>query len=142
MNKDFTYKIQNSLLFPVKQNTLEIIYVDVGCRYNPWPFEIQGKDKHGKTIFYKEYKLGSNNIGEYLAIYHGLKYAETVYTDSTIALSWVKRWCKTQVDRDFDTEMEIIEADKFFKLTFWVMNRVKFWDTKTMWENPADFGRK
>lgn len=51
------------------------IYVDVGCRKNPGPYEIQIVCEQGHQIYYREFKMGSNNVGEYLAIYFAFKYS-------------------------------------------------------------------
>jgi hypothetical protein len=121
---------------------LKKIFVDVGCRRNPWPFEVQGKDEQGNTIFYYEFREGSNNIWEYLAIYYWLQYAYEVWTDSLCAMCWVKKGCKTRMTVDPIVLSEIKCADDFFRSEFWIMNRIKLWDTPNMWENPADFWRK
>ena len=54
---------------------------------------------------------GTNNLGEFLAIVHGLAYLkkkgskQTIYTDSVTALSWIrKKEVSTNLVRDASTE--------------------------------------
>ena len=120
------------------------IYVDVGCRKNPGPYEIQIVDENGHQIYYREFKLWSNNIGEYLAIYFGFKFwigNETVYSDSITALAWVRKGCNTKMSMDYESMQLVKEADQYFK-KFKPWNRLQFWNTKKQGENPADFWRK
>ncbi len=75
------------------------ISVDVGCRGNPGIVEYKGVDtKTGEILFYHdEIHIGTNNMGEFLAIVHGLAYlkqqdsAKTIYSDSMTAIKWVKQ---------------------------------------------------
>jgi ribonuclease HI len=47
--------------------------VDAACSGNPGPMEYQGVDTRTKEqIFHQKFPLGTNNIGEFLAIVHGL----------------------------------------------------------------------
>ena len=55
----------------------EGICVDAACSGNPGPMEYQGvslKDKD--QVFHKKFPLGTNNIGEFLAIVHALAYLQ------------------------------------------------------------------
>lgn len=54
----------------------ESISVDVGSHGNPGRVEYKGVDtKSGEVIFEKEpIAMGTNNMGEFLAIVHGLAY--------------------------------------------------------------------
>ena len=49
------------------------ISVDAACSGNPGLMEYQGVDTRTKAqIFHKKFELGTNNIGEFLAIVHAL----------------------------------------------------------------------
>lgn len=123
----------------------KILYVDVWCRKNPWPYEIRWVIDDTQ-VFYEEFKMGSNNVGEYLAIYWWMWYYpdHDIYTDSLTAMSWIRVWkCKTKSPMDDRTRRWVDRARVFFtENQKWVKERLKFWDTPSMWENPADFGRK
>ena len=108
--------------------------------------------KTGKILFQKgPYNDGTNNIGEFLAIVHGLAYLKKinstipVYSDSKFARSWVR-------DKEARTNNKKKESNKeLFNLleraVRWLKenkypNKVLKWETKAWGENPADFGRK
>lgn len=105
----------------------------------------------GEQLFHQKFPLGTNNIGEFLAIVHALalcyrQQANTpIYTDSQIAMGWVQRkHCKTQLPRNAKTERlyELIDrAETWLKTHTW-SNPLLKWDTENWGEIPADFGRK
>jgi len=81
----------------------ESISVDAACAGNPGKMEYQGVDtKSGFQFFHQQFPLGTNNIGEFLAIVHALAMfkrdnkATPIYTDSKIAMGWIKaKKCRT-----------------------------------------------
>lgn len=129
------------------------ISVDVGCSGNPGIVEYKGVDtKTGEIIFYQgPISKGTNNLGEFLAIVHGLAYLQkqgsnkTIYTDSVTALSWIrKKEVSTNLVRDASTEEIWTLVDRALK---WLRsnsyaNKIVKWDTKKWGEIKADFGRK
>ncbi|RTE08867.1 ribonuclease H [Paenibacillus whitsoniae] len=129
------------------------ISVDVGCSGNPGIVEYKGVDtKTGEIIFYQgPIAKGTNNLGEFLAIVHGLAYLKkqgsnkTIYTDSVTALSWIrKKEVSTNLVRDKSTEEIWTLVDRALK---WLQtnaytNKIVKWDTKKWGEIKADFGRK
>ena len=131
------------------------IYVDVWCRKNPWPYEIQGvimrEEFRSKAvsdkIFLMEFALWSNNIGEYLAIcfwcIHGEESGEEyeVWTDSKIALGWVSKKPNIGVEMDEKSRELVDLAIEYFQDEN-IRSKVKFWSTKEKWDIPADFWRK
>lgn len=128
------------------------ISVDAACSGNPGVMEYQGVDtKTGYQFFYQKFQLGTNNIGEFLAIVHALAMFEKegkdtpIYTDSRNAILWVnKKKCKTTLVRNAKTEQlhQLIErAEKWLKTHTW-KNKILKWETKSWGEIPADFGRK
>ena len=94
---------------------------------------------------------GTNNIGEFLAIVHGLALLKQkgfdmpIYSDSVNAISWVKqKKCKTKLPRDTKTEQlfQLIErAEKWLRENTYSTPILK-WETQQWGEIPADFGRK
>jgi len=129
------------------------ISVDVGCSGNPGIVEYKGVDTQtGELLFYQgPVQKGTNNLGEFIAIVHGLAYlqkkgsSKTVYSDSRTALSWLKnKKINSSLVRDSSTK-EIWElADRALQ---WVQsnsysNKVLKWDTEAWGEIKADFGRK
>ena len=90
---------QVSAASPPEEVDLDSISVDVGCSGNPGIVEYKGVDtRTGEVLFYKgPISKGTNNLGEFLAIVHGLGYlqqlgsSKTIYTDSVTALSWIRK---------------------------------------------------
>ncbi len=128
------------------------IAVDAACSGNPGPMEYRGVYlQTNEEIFHFGPVLGTNNIGEFLAIVHGLallkqrKLTLPLYTDSKIALSWIKaKKCKTRLTRNEETEglFKVIErAELWLKSNTFSTSLLK-WNTKEWGEIPADFGRK
>ena len=128
------------------------ISVDAACSGNPGVMEYQGVDTHTKEIlFHKQFPLGTNNIGEFLAIVHGLAFLKKknseipIYSDSVNALLWVKKKaCKTTLIRNKDTHElyeTIVRAEEWLKNNSW-KNQLLKWETERWGEIPADFGRK
>ncbi|NDV64303.1 viroplasmin family protein [Bacteroides sp. 224] len=126
--------------------------VDAACSGNPGAMEYRGVHIASRQqIFHFGPMKGTNNIGEFLAIVHGLafmkqnKWDMPIYTDSRNAMSWVKqKKCKTKLPRTFETEelFQIIErAEKWLKENKYTTQIIK-WETKEWGEIPADFGRK
>ncbi|MDR6554091.1 ribonuclease H [Paenibacillus qinlingensis] len=129
------------------------ISVDVGCSGNPGIVEYKGVDtRTGEIIFYQgPISKGTNNLGEFLAIVHGLAYLkkkgsnQTIYTDSVTALSWIrKKEVSTNLVRDTSTEEIWTLVDRALKWlhTNTYTNKIAKWDTKKWGEIKADFGRK
>ncbi|MDE3743194.1 ribonuclease H family protein [Maribacter polysaccharolyticus] len=129
------------------------IAVDAASSGNPGIMEYQGVDtKTGKKLFRQgPFQQGTNNIGEFLAIVHGLAFLKQrnsdriIYTDSRTAMSWVrKKTCNTKLEETpknkelFDLVRRAI--DWLNKNTY--TTKVVKWETKAWGEIPADFGRK
>lgn len=75
------------------------IAVDAACSGNPGAMEYRGVETAtGREIFRQgPFSEGTNNIGEFLAIVHGLAMLKKMnsdlplYSDSVNAISWVKK---------------------------------------------------
>jgi len=86
--------------------------VDAACSGNPGAMEYRGVHIASRQeIFHFGPMKGTNNIGEFLAIVHGLALIKQkgfdmpMYTDSVIAMKWVKaKQCKTKLPRTKETE--------------------------------------
>ncbi len=128
------------------------ISVDAACSGNPGVMEYQGVDTKSKfQFFHQKFELGTNNIGEFLAIVHALaKFKKegkntAIYTDSRNAIIWVKnKRCKTTLVRNARTEklhQVIHRAEAWLKANAFD-NPILKWETKKWGEIPADFGRK
>ncbi|MGB3546630.1 MAG: ribonuclease H family protein [Saprospiraceae bacterium] len=129
------------------------ISVDAACSGNPGVMEYQGVlTDSGEQIFHQKFPLGTNNIGEFLAIIHALALLQKqgrpnlpIYTDSRIAMGWIgKGKCKTTLIRNARTQKlhEMIERGETWLKNNEVTNPILKWETKRWGEIPADFGRK
>ena len=130
----------------------ECIAVDAACSGNPGMMEYRGVYlRTGKQIFHFGPVYGTNNIGEFLAIVHGLALLKQkgldmpIYSDSRNAQLWVKqKKCKTNLVRNTKTEelFKYIErAENWLKNNSYSTPILK-WQTDLWGEIPADFGRK
>ena len=129
------------------------ISVDAASSGNPGIMEYQGVDtKSGKVLFRQgPFKQGTNNVGEFLAIVHGLAYLKkrnsdrVLYSDSRTAMGWVrKKKCNTKRAETEENQIifELIDrAETWLKSNSYNTPLVK-WETKAWGEIPADFGRK
>ncbi len=129
------------------------IAVDAASSGNPGVMEYRGVDTQTvKQLFHQgPFKQGTNNIGEFLALVHGLAYLKKVgsdrliYSDSRIAIGWVKKKkCNTKLQENTRNKdvMELVRrAEQWLKTNSYKTTIVK-WETKAWGEIPADFGRK
>ena len=126
--------------------------VDAACSGNPGPMEYRGVHIASRQeVFHFGPTKGTNNIGEFLAIVHGLALLKQkgfdmpIYSDSVNAISWVRqKKCKTKLPRTAETEelFKLIErAEKWLRENTYT-TRILKWETKEWGEIPADFGRK
>ena len=126
--------------------------VDAACSGNPGMMEYRGVYiATGEEVFHFGPMFGTNNIGEFLAIVHGLALLKQknldlpIYSDSYNALLWVKgKKCKTKLPRDEKSEQlfgYIDRAEKWLKENGYSTKLIK-WETDKWGEIPADFGRK
>lgn len=140
-------------LLKIGQPNYHSISVDAASSGNPGIMEYQGVDtKTGKKLFRQgPFAQGTNNIGEFLAIVHGLAFLKErnsdriIYTDSRTAMSWVrKKNCNTKLPetpKNKDVFDLIRRALDWLKKNPYSTPIVK-WETKAWGEVPADFGRK
>ena len=131
---------------------LDALAVDAACSGNPGVMEYQGIYIPTRTrVFHYRAEKGTNNIGEFLAIVHGLSYLkkhhlnQIIYTDSRTALGWVKqKACKSKLPEDASTAElwdYIHRAENWLRANSYT-TEIRKWDTDNWGEIPADFGRK
>ena len=131
----------------------EAIAVDAACSGNPGAMEYRGVYlANGREIFHFGPIHGTNNIGEFLAIIHGLAILKQkgldsmpIYSDSVNAQLWVrKHHCKTTLVRNDKTEKlhQMIERAEAWLKSNTYRNPIIKWQTDKWGEIPADFGRK
>ncbi|WP_282048603.1 ribonuclease H family protein [Maribacter aquivivus] len=137
----------------IGQPNYHSISVDAASSGNPGVMEYQGVDtKTGKKLFKQgPFPQGTNNIGEFLALVHGLAFLKErnsdriIYTDSRTAMSWVrKKKCNTKLTVSAKNKnlFELVDrAVEWLKKNQYSTVIVK-WETKAWGEIPADFGRK
>ncbi len=140
-------------LLKIGDPNMHSIAVDAASSGNPGVMEYQGVDTKTKKKLFKQgpFEQGTNNIGEFLALVHGLAFLKQqksdriIYTDSRIAMGWVRRkTCKTKLKPNAKNAIvfELIErAEKWLASNSYNTPIVK-WETKAWGEIPADFGRK
>lgn len=132
---------------------LEALAVDAACSGNPGKMEYRGVYLRSREEIFHLGPLeqGTNNIGEFLAIVHGLALLKQknlsmpIYSDSANAISWIKqRKCKTKLEKTEKNEriFELIaRAEKWLKENTYT-TQIRKWETRLWGEIPADFGRK
>jgi ribonuclease HI len=129
------------------------IAVDAASSGNPGKMEYRGVVTKTKRVLFHmgPFPNGTNNIGEFLALVHGLAFLKDknsdlpIYTDSKIAMSWIRqKKCKTKLARNSKNEklFELIKRAELWLSKNTFKNPILKWDTKSWGEIPADFGRK
>lgn len=139
--------------------TTNALCVDASCIGNPGVMEYRAVDlKTGKVIFHSPlYPKGTNNIGEFLAIYDALRYIEElekkknkehyecIFTDSETAIAWMRSkkikttLAYTEETKELLTKLkEAITRTKTHNFTIPIRKR----ETQIRGEIPADFDRK
>ena len=131
---------------------LDALAVDAACSGNPGVMEYQGVYVATRTrVFHYRAERGTNNIGEFLAIVHGLSYMkkhglnQIIYSDSANAMLWVRqKTCKSKLPLDSRTAElwdYVHRAENWLRQNRYT-TEVRKWDTENWGEIPADFGRK
>lgn len=127
--------------------------VDAACSGNPGIMEYRGVyTATGEEIFHSpRFPNGTNNIGEFLALVHGLALLKKqnsdlpVYSDSVNAITWVRnKKCKTKLEQNEQNAdlFNLIDRAEIWLRNNDYRNPILKWDTKSWGEIPADFGRK
>lgn len=135
------------------QPVLNSLCVDAACNMVTKEMEYQGVFTGTKKLWFKQgpFKGASNNIGEFLALVHGLSLLKQnkldipIYSDSMTAIAWVRH--KKHKSLILPTEENDLIFDLLARAEFWLNNNtfstpIIKWNTKCWGEIPADFGRK
>lgn len=129
------------------------VAVDAACSGNPGLMEYRGVwTATGEELFHiGPLEHGTNNVGEFLAIVHGLALLKQwgspvpIYTDSMNALAWIRaKKCRTKLERTLRNEpiFNLIgRAERWLESNAYT-TRIMKWNTEVWGEIPADFGRK
>jgi ribonuclease HI len=152
IGKDFG-KLTEAEKIPYGKPIGDSISVDAACSGNPGTMEYRGVDTLSGAELFRQgpFKYATVNIGEFLAIVHGLAYmAERgqdfpIYTDSRTAMKWVQdKRIKTKLERKAINEKLFLLVERAIS---WLENneypnKIIKWETAAWGEIPADFGRK
>ena len=128
--------------------------VDAACSGNPGLMEYRGvHTANGDEIFrIGPLRQGTNKIGEFLALVHGLAYLQKInqpnkpiYSDSVTAMGWVRRKKANTTLKKNAANAKIFEL--MHRASVWLKNNtyknpILKWQTEVWGEIPADFGRK
>jgi len=152
-SKKFSSALSETQLKLIGQPNYNSIAVDAASSGNPGIMEYRGVDTQSKKELFRKgpYQHGTNNVGEFLALVHGLAFLKQnnsdriLYTDSRTAMSWVKKkQCNTKLQRTAANTALFALVDR---AVLWLTNNtytttIVKWETKAWGEIPADFGRK
>jgi len=137
--------------FPIEKKSIS---VDAACSGNPGDLEYRGViTTTGKEIFrVGPLQEGTNNVGEFLALVHGLAFLKKhnqedlkIYTDSKTAQAWVRnKKLKTTLKKSALNEplFKLVERALFWLDNNTYTTEIIKWKTSEWGEIPADFGRK
>ena len=152
-HKKLSSGLSEARLKLIGQPNYNSISVDAASSGNPGIMEYRGVDTQTKKqLFHKgPFQQGTNNIGEFLALVHGLALLKqknskrVLYTDSRTAMSWVKKkHCNTKLTQNSANAALFALVDR---AVLWLNTNtystvIVKWETKAWGEIPADFGRK
>jgi len=146
--------IDKKLLAEIGNPNLTSISVDAACSGNPGLMEYRGVHTQTKKQLFLQgpFKEGTNNIGEFLALVHGLAYLQKaeqftlpIYSDSKTAIAWINaKQCRTKTMPTPNNKelFDLIKRGEKWLHENPFKNPILKWETKVWGEIPADFGRK
>jgi len=152
-SKKFSSALSESQLKRIGQPNYNSIAVDAASSGNPGIMEYRGVDTQSKKELFRKgpFQQGTNNVGEFLALVHGLAFLKQnnsdriLYTDSRTAMSWVKKkQCNTKLPRTAANAalFTLVDRAVLWLTTNTYTTIIVKWETKAWGEIPADFGRK
>lgn len=132
---------------------IDSISVDVGTHGNPGKVEYRGVETATGALLFSSPDIpwGTNNLGEFVAIVHGLAYLHQqgrhcpIYTDSRNALLWVRqRAVSTTLPRNDRSRTMWMLVDRALA---WLQEHppqvpILKWNTRMWGEIKADYQRK
>ena len=148
-------KAQSPLSFHAKSSGPQLNSLSVDAAWNTVTKRMEYQGVYTATkelIFHKgPFDGATNNIGEFLAVVHGLALLKKqnspipIYTDSITAIAWVRQKKHKSIVLPTKENEEIFELLQRAEL--WLINNsfttpIIKWETKIWGEIPADFGRK
>ncbi|QDU09616.1 reverse transcriptase domain-containing protein [Gimesia aquarii] len=132
----------------------EGLCVDAAWNANKQIMEYRGVwlDDESEAFRVDPISTGSNNLGEFLAIVHGLQLLKRkeincpVYSDSQTAISWLKN-LRINSKNARDQKISPRVYQRITRAVLWLtrqtdLNPVLKWNTEDWEEIPADYGRK
>lgn len=137
-----------------KDYVKDSISVDAACSGNPGEMEYQlvRTDTGNKLFGSPIYPVGTNNLGEFLAVVKALRYLNEindpdtiVYTDSVSAIAWVRNeQVNSMLKRNQKTAQLWWDIDEALEWLYDhpIRNPIVKWETPLWGESKADFGRK
>lgn len=137
----------------LKLINFDSISVDAASSGNPGIMEYRGVVTATKKVLFRQgpFPEGTSNIGEFLALVHGLAFLKQrnsgllIYSDSKIAMGWIKKKkCNTKLKKNKRNEplFELIRRAETWLHNNSYTTEIRKWETKQWGEIPADFGRK
>lgn len=132
---------------------VDSICVDAACNGSGGMVEYQGVHTTTREVLFKmgPFTEGTNNIGEFLALVHGLALLKSqnkdlpIYSDSRTAMAWVRnKKHKSTYPRTANNKelFNLVDRAEKWLQTNTITNEILKWPTKEWGEIPADFGRK
>lgn len=150
MKKWYKNKWQNEFIYVKQSRPTEGLAVDASCIKGNGEVRVVDIKTNRIIVNFKIEGETTNNIAEFIAIAYGIKEVikkhtlnkRTIYSDSTVALSWFKkRKCNSTIKVTNESQLKMIrECEKIMLNNMHI--EVKFWNNKKWGETPADFGRK
>jgi ribonuclease HI len=134
---------------PLERKTLS---VDAGYSSKSGVMDYRGVwTDTGEVYFEKSFNVGTNNLGEFLAVVHALSLMKKdnilfdIYTDSVTAMAWVRnKKVNTKLEEDgstYELWNVIRRAESWLKENDYKSQIMK-WKTSDWGEIKADFNRK
>lgn len=131
---------------------LNSLAVDAACSGNPGIMEYQGVHVASRQrVFHFKAPKGTNNIGEFLAIVHGLAWLKKnnskmiLYSDSVTAMGWIgAKKCRSKLALTPETAplFDVVRRAEAWLCNNDYSTQIRKWDTDLWGEIPADFNRK
>ncbi len=143
--------LKGKLFVPIPKG--EALTVDAACSGNPGAMEYRGVWLESRIEYFRmgPYPDGTVNIGEFLAIVHGLAQlkkdgsAMAIYSDSKTAIKWVRdKRANTKLEQNATNKIlfdYLARAERWLRENSY-QNPVLKWETDQWGEIPADYGRK
>lgn len=150
----FVSELTDEQLAAIGRPIQNSLCVDAAWNSETKEMEYRGVWHHDGSLAFQQgpFQNATNNIGEFLAIVHGLAMMAKrqidwpIYSDSQTAIAWVRnRVTNSKSMRKGETSDRINElvtrAERWLSENQF-RNQILKWETTTWGEVPADYGRK